>query len=421
MSCYQIEGGRPLDGRLAVQGAKNSVLPILAAALLAPGQSIIHNCPNLSDVSVALNILALLGCRVEREGDTVLVDASVLSRADIPDSLMREMRSSVIFLGALLARLGSAELSYPGGCELGPRPIDLHLSALRTLGVEIQESQGCLCCRGGSRLRGRELCLSMPSVGATENAMLAACGCPGVTTIVGAAREPEIVDLQTFLRAMGADVSGAGGAVITVRGGKPLHPTEHRVVGDRIAAATFLCAAGAAGGRVELTGAEADHLTAVLTCLEEAGCRIRTGPGLLVLERSGSMRGISPVRTAPYPGFPTDAQALLMAALAGGKGTTMFVENMFDSRYHHVDELRRMGADIHVAGRVAVVSGVGRLHGAAVRSTDLRGGAALVVAGLGAEGITTVSELRHIHRGYDGLDRSLSALGARIREVPSPD
>lgn len=417
MSCYQIEGGHPLGGRLAVQGAKNSVLPILAAALLAPGQSVIHNCPDLSDVSVTLNILALLGCRVKREGDTVTVDASVLSRADIPDCLMREMRSSVIFLGALLARLGTAELSYPGGCELGPRPIDLHLAALRALGVEIQESQGCLCCRGGSQLRGRELCLSMPSVGATENAMLAACGCPGLTTIVGAAREPEIVDLQNFLLAMGAEISGAGGAVITIRGGKPLHPAEHWVVGDRIAAATYLCAVGAAGGQVELTGIQPDHLTAVLACLEESGCEIRTGPGLLALERSdGPMRGISPVRTAPYPGFPTDSQALLMAALAGGKGTTMFVENMFDSRYHHVDELRRMGANIHVADRVAVVSGVGRLHGASVRSTDLRGGAALVVAGLGAEGITTVSELKHIHRGYDGLDRCLNALGARIRE-----
>ena len=283
MSSYRIEGGRPLDGCLKVQGAKNSVLPILAATLLTPGQSVIHNCPDLSDVSATLDILALLGCRVDREGDTVTVDASVLTRADIPDRLMREMRSSVIFLGALLARLGTAELSYPGGCELGPRPIDLHLSALRTLGAEIREEQGCLCCRGNGNMRGRELCLSMPSVGATENAMLAACGCPGVTTIVGAAREPEIVDLQNFLRAMGAEVTGAGGSVICVRGGRSLHPAEYRVVGDRIAAATYLCAAGAAGGRVELTGVEPSHLTAVLTCLEQAGCAVHTGPEALSL------------------------------------------------------------------------------------------------------------------------------------------
>lgn len=416
MSSYRIEGGRPLDGRLKVQGAKNSVLPILAATLLAPGQSIIHNCPDLSDVSGTLDILTLLGCRVAREEDTVTVDASALTRWDIPDHLMREMRSSVIFLGALLARLGAAELSYPGGCELGPRPIDLHLSALRALGAEIREEQGGLICRGNGTMCGRELCLSMPSVGATENAMLAACGCPGVTTIVGAAREPEIVDLQNFLRAMGAEVSGAGDSVIRIQGGKVLYPARYRVMGDRIAAATYLCAAGAAGGRVELTGVDPSHLTAVLACLEQAGCTVRTGLREIALECRTPLRGIAPVRTAPYPGFPTDAQALLMAALAGGEGTTMFVENIFDSRYRHVDELCRMGADIQVAGKVAVVTGVGRLHGAAVRSTDLRGGAALVVAGLGADGVTTVSGLEHIRRGYDGLDRGLRALGADIRE-----
>ena len=286
------------------------------------------------------------------------------------------------------------------------------------MGAWIREEQGCLRCRGGSRLRGGEVYLAMPSVGATENAMLAACGCPGTTTIVGAAREPEIGDLQTFLRSMGAQVSGAGGSVVTVRGGQPLHPAEHTVMGDRIAAATYLCGTAAAGGLVELTGAEPGHLGAVLSCLEEAGCRVETAPGRIALECRAPLRGISPVRTAPYPGFPTDAQAILMAALAGGTGTTMFVENMFESRYHHVDELRRMGADIQVAGRVAVVSGAGRLRGTSVRSADLRGGAALVVAALGAEGTTSVSDLRHIRRGYDGLDRNLRALGAEIRELP---
>ena len=418
MSFYRIEGGRPLSGSLSVQGAKNSVLPILAAAVLAPGQSVIHNCPDLSDVSATLDILRLLGCRTEREGDTVLVDASALCRSDIPDRLMREMRSSVIFLGALLARLGEAELTYPGGCELGPRPIDLHLSALRRLGAEIREDQGCLRCQGGGALRGRELCLNLPSVGATENAMLAACGCPGVTLIQGAAREPEIVDLQGFLRAMGAEVSGAGSSVITIRGGVPLHPAEHCVMGDRIAAATYLCAAAAAGGEVELTRAEPQTLTAVLSALEEAGCRLTSGPDHILLESRGPLQSIPTVRTAPYPGFPTDGQAILMAALTGGQGTTMFVENMFDSRYGHVDELRRMGADIRVDGRVAVVTGVGRLHGAAVRSTDLRGGAALVVAGLGAEGTTEVSDLHHICRGYEKLPQNLRALGADIQELP---
>ncbi|MBS6532397.1 MAG: UDP-N-acetylglucosamine 1-carboxyvinyltransferase [Oscillospiraceae bacterium] len=414
MSFYEICGGRPLRGELRVQGAKNSALPILAAALLAPGQSVIRNCPDLSDVTAALEILRLLGCRAVREEDAVLIDASQLTSCGIPDRLMREMRSSVIFLGALLARLGRAELSYPGGCELGPRPIDLHLAALRGLGAEITEEQGRLTCTRGQGLMGRELCLSIPSVGATENAMLAACEARGVTTIVGAAREPEIVDLQRFLNAMGARVSGAGSPVISIQGGAPLHGAEHTVMGDRIAAATYLCAVGAVGGELRLTGADPADLAAVCCCLEEAGCRLRTDGEGMSITASGRMRGIRTVRTAPYPGFPTDAQAILMAALAGGTGTTMMVENMFDSRYRHVDELARMGADIQLAGRVAVVTG-SRLHGAEVRSTDLRGGAALVVAALGAEGVSRVSGLSHIRRGYQGLDDGLATLGADIR------
>ena len=419
MSYYEIQGGRPLDGRLEIHGAKNSVLPILAAALLAPGESVIENCPDLSDVSATMDILRLLGCRVEREGGTVTVDASALIRCQIPESLMREMRSSVIFLGAMLARLGEAELFYPGGCELGPRPIDLHLAALRKLGAEILEGQGSLRGRKSrAGLRGEEICLSIPSVGATENAMLAACGCPGETNIVGAAREPEIVDLQNFLRSMGARIKGAGSSRITVEGGRPLHPARYRVMGDRMAAATYLCAGAAAEGRVELSGVDPDTLTAVLSCLSQAGCEIHTGENFIALEHWGRLRGIPPVRTAPYPGFPTDAQAVLMAALAGGEGSTMFVENIFDSRYGHVDELRRMGADIQVDGRVAVVTGVGRLRGASLRGTDLRGAAALAVAALGAEGVSTLSQLRHIRRGYEQFERNLRALGAEIREIP---
>ena len=416
MSHLEIRGGVPLSGRLRVQGAKNSVLPILAAALLAPGQSILHNCPRLSDVEATGKILRLLGCGVEREEKTLLVDASQPTGCAIPDPLMREMRSSVIFLGAMLARLGRAELSYPGGCELGPRPIDLHLAALRSLGAEIVEEQGRLRCTVGSGLVGRELCLSIPSVGATENAMLAACGARGTTTIVGAAREPEIVDLQNFLNAMGARVSGAGSPVVTVAGEVPLHPAEHTVMGDRIAAATYLCAVGAAGGRLELEGADPSSLAAVTACLQEAGCEIKILGDRVALNSRGRLRGIRPVRTAPYPGFPTDAQAVLMAALAGGTGTTMFVENMFDSRYRHVDELSRMGADIQLAGRVAGVTGR-PLHAAMVHSTDLRGGAALVVAALVAEGVSQVSGLEHIRRGYEDLEGQLTALGAQVRLI----
>ena len=417
MSFYEICGGRPLRGELRVQGAKNSALPILAAALLAPGQSVIRNCPDLSDVTAALEILRLLGCRTVREGDAVLIDASQLTGCGIPDRLMREMRSSVIFLGALLARLGRAELSYPGGCELGPRPIDLHLAALRGLGAEITEEQGRLTCTQGQGLAGRELCLSIPSVGATENAMLAACGAQGLTTIVGAAREPEIVDLQRFLNAMGARVSGAGSPMIAIQGGAPLHPAEHTVMGDRIAAATYLCAVGAAGGELRLTGVDPADLAAVCCCLEEAGCRLHTDGEGLSIAASGRMRGIRTVRTAPYPGFPTDAQAPLMAALCKGTGCSVFVENIFESRYRHVDELCRMGAEIQVEGRVAVVYGVPRLHAAQVRSTDLRGGAALVVAALGAEGESIVTGIHHVERGYQDLPGDLRLLGASVRRT----
>ena len=416
MSHFQIEGGRPLSGTLEIQGAKNSVLPILAAALLVPGECVIRNCPDLSDVTDTLEILKILGCRVCREGNTVRVDAGSLKRDTIPACLMRRMRSSVIFLGPLLARKGRACLSLPGGCELGPRPIDLHLAALKTLGARIVEERGEVCCVADT-LRGQEICLPTPSVGATENAMLCACGCEGATTIVGAAREPEIVDLQNFLRAMGADVSGAGESVLTIRGGRALHGGEYTVMGDRIAAATYLCAVAAAGGAVELTGVEPAHLGAVLRALEQAGCVVSGERNKIGLTSCGSLHGVAPVRTAPFPGFPTDAQAILMAALAGGRGCTMFVENMFESRYGHVDELRRMGADIQTSGRVAVVTGAGTLRGTEVRGCDLRCGAALVVAGLAARGQTRVSGLRHIRRGYDDLAGNLRRLGADIREI----
>ena len=420
MSMYEIQGGRPLGGRLRVQGAKNSVLPLLAAALLAPGQSVIHNCPHLSDVSATLDILALLGCRAVREGETVTVDASALRGSAIPERLMREMRSSVIFLGALLARTGEARLCYPGGCELGPRPIDLHLAALRGLGAEIREEGECLICTAGSGLRGARIRLPFPSVGATENAMLCACGAQGTTTLVGAAREPEIVDLERFLNKLGARVSGAGTPVVTVEGGRPLHGAEHTVMGDRIAAATWLCACGAAGGEIALTGAESGSLDTVLACLEQAGGRLERRGEELRFRSPGFLRGILPVHTAPYPGFPTDAQAILMAALAGGRGQTLFVENMFESRYRHVPELQRMGADIWVRGRCAVVAGR-PLHGARVESTDLRGGAALVVAALGACGVTQVGGLSHIRRGYQDLEGALQSLGADIRLIQARD
>ena len=418
MSAYLVEGGNRLQGTARVHGAKNSVLPILAATILCPGESVVHNCPDLSDVRASIAILEHLGCRVERAGDTVTVDASALTGRDVPDALMREMRSTVIFLGAILARLGEAVMSFPGGCELGPRPIDLHLAAIRSLGAQVREQGGELHCSAAGGLAGCEITFSIPSVGATENAMLCACGAEGVTVICNAAREPEIVDLQAFLRALGADVRGAGTSVITVRGKKPLHGGEHTVMPDRIVAATLLTAVAAAGGEAELLGTDYRQLSTVTAVLTEAGCRIRSGSDSIHICREAPLRGVRPIRTAPYPGFPTDAQPPVMAALCQGTGTTVFVENMFESRYRHVDELSRMGADIRVEGKVAVVCGVERLHGAALQAADLRGGAALVVAALGAEGRSEITGLHHMDRGYYGLEDTLRGLGADIVRVP---
>lgn len=415
MGPITIEGGHRLSGEVAVQGAKNSVLPILAATLLCGGACRIQRCPRLSDVDAAADILRYLGCRVDREDGDLLVDSSVLTRCDIPQTLMRRMRSSVIFLGAILARCGWAELSYPGGCELGPRPIDLHLAALRTLGASIEESGGKLYCQG-RHLTGGQIVLAIPSVGATENAMLAACGAEGTTVIANAAREPEIVDLQTFLQKMGAHVQGAGSSTVVVEGGAPLHGCVHTVVADRIVAATYLAAAAGTGGDIRLEGVDYRHLSAVATMLRQAGCRLTCGETSIRLQAPRRLQSAGPIRTAPYPGFPTDAQAVLMASLLRSEGATVFVENIFDSRYRHVPEMVRMGADIRLEGRVAVVCGVDRLHGAAVRAKELRGGASLVLAGLQAEGETAVTGVEHIQRGYEDLTGELAQLGADIRQ-----
>lgn len=411
MSQLLVRGGQPLHGEVTIQGAKNSVLPILAATVLTGDRVVLRGCPRLRDVDASIRILQSLGCRAQWEGDALTVDTAALNRCEISDILMREMRSSAIFLGAVLARLGRADISYPGGCELGPRPIDLHLSGLRDLGADIREEGGILHCTA-SRLAGRELMLSLPSVGATENLMLAACGAEGTTVISNAAREPEIVDLQDFLNACGAEVSGAGSTSVTIRGGKPLHGCEFRCMPDRIVAATYLCACASVGGEVYLRGARERHLATVADALRQAGCTVAgDGEGIACRCRR-RLRAVRPVRTAPYPGFPTDAQAVLMAAMLKSRGTTVFEENIFENRYRHVDELTRMGAEIRVAGRVAVVTGVERLSGAAVRCTDLRGGAALCVAALAADGETRIFETAHIDRGYEDIVRDLRALGA---------
>lgn len=396
-----------------MQGAKNSVLPILSATILCADVCRIRCCPRLDDVDAAVEILRYLGCAVRWEGGDLVVDSAGITGCHIPRALMGKMRSSVIFLGPLLARFGEASLSYPGGCELGPRPIDLHLMALRAMGAEIRESGGLLHCRA-RRLHGAEIALPLPSVGATENILLAGCGAAGTTLLTGAAREPEIVDLQDFLLRCGAQVSGGGGDTVAVAGRQGLHGCDHRCIGDRIAAATYLCAAAATGGQIGLLGVEARHLGAVCRVLAQCGCRIRQEEDFLALRAPERLRAAGIVATEPFPGFPTDAQAVLMAALCRAEGATMVVENLFDSRFRHVPELRRMGAKIRCRGRTAVVYGVPTLHGAAMAATDLRGGAALVVAALQAEETSSVGAIHHIQRGYEDIVRDIRALGGQI-------
>ena len=413
MSVWHINGGKRLEGSVTVQGAKNAVLPIMAASILAPCETELLNVPQLRDVNATLRILRCLGCSVSRDGDAVSIDSSSLCRAEIPHELMRELRSSVIFLGALLARCGEARLSLPGGCELGPRPIDLHLMALRELGAEITEKGGEIVCRA-DELVGTNIVFPMPSVGATENAMLAACAAKGETVITNAAREPEIEELQTFLRLMGAEVWGAGTPTVVVKGFKPVGRVGHRIMTDRIVASTLLSATALCGGDVELRGVEPRYFSTVLNSLSECGCDIITTSKSARLISTGRLRAPKPVITGPYPAFPTDAQPLMLAACVKASGTSVFVENVFQNRFRFTEELNRLGAKIHTEGRVAVVTGVPELHGAPAVATDLRGGAALIIAGLAANGATEILDTGHVERGYENLDRRICELGGDI-------
>ncbi len=416
MSIWRVQGGYPLEGSLTIQGAKNAVLPVLAATILTGSRTELTNVPDLRDVEASLNVLRRLGCTVQRQDDVVTVDSGGLTDFYIPRELTGQMRSSVIFLGAVLARCGQARIAMPGGCELGPRPVDLHLAAMRALGAEVSTENGEIVCRADG-LTGGAVELALPSVGATENAMIAACAARGTTVITGAAREPEIVELQGFLRALGAEMEGAGSSVITVRGFSPAERVGWRVMPDRIAAATMLCACASAGGQVELRGVDPDHIQSVSDVLAAMGADVRAGTRRVSIRCDGRLRAGGTIVTGPYPGFPTDAQPLMMAASLKADGTTVFVENIFSCRYRQAAQMVRMGADIDVSGRRAVVRGVARLHGAEVLAEDLRGGAALIIAGLGAEGQTVIMDRGHVARGYEGLDRALTALGAQIEFV----
>lgn len=410
---YIIQGGKRIEGCLRVGGAKNSVLPIFAATILSGKESIIHDCPILKDVEIMIEILKDLGCSVKREDHTVIIDSSSLNSFEVPDLLVRKMRSSIVLLGALISREKKARICFPGGCDLGPRPVDLHLKGLEQLGVKISEYHGIIYCEA-PELKGAEIHLDYPSVGATENIILAAVLAKGTTVIRNAAKEPEIADLQNFLNAIGAKVTGAGTNSITVEGVEFLHGGEHTIIPDRIVAGTYLAAAASTSGIVELDNVNVEHIQPIIAKLKESGCNIRTRNNRISLSSKGRIKAIDSIRTLPYPGFPTDMQAPLMALLCKAKGTSIVIETIFENRFKHVEDLLRMGADIKVDGRIAVIRGRNRLMGAAVTARDLRGGAALVIAGLSAEGTTVIEGIDHIDRGYEDLHLYLQKVGAEI-------
>ena len=413
MGAYQIIGGTPIEGVVHIHGAKNSVLPILAATLANGGQYILHNCPDISDVQAAMRILRSLGCNAERFGDTIEIDSRTADRTEIPAALMCTMRAAVIFLGALLKRFGEATIFKPGGCALGERPIDLHLLGLRQMGAEFISEGEKLLCRA-KRLHGCTVALPFPSVGATENLLLAALGCKGEVTICNAAKEPEIGDMIAFLRSCGADISGDHTSVLRVVGNRRMHGTQYRVMPDRMEAVTYLCAAAITGGRLRLKEVQPQHFSAVTDVLRRCGCLITETESEIEVQRE-TLSSVSPIITAPYPGFPTDAQAVMMALLCVAEGTGVFEETVFSNRFRHVPALCAMGADIQTTEHYAIVKGVKCLHGADVSATDLRGGAAMVLAALCAEGESRVTDTEHIERGYAAFVPTLQSCGGQIK------
>ncbi|MCL2671263.1 MAG: UDP-N-acetylglucosamine 1-carboxyvinyltransferase [Clostridiales bacterium] len=412
MAELTVTGGKRLRGEIAVQGAKNAALPILAATVLVPHPVRLHGCPRLLDVENMIDILRALGAVAQWQGDALLVDTGAAAGSALPEDLGRRLRSSFFLLGPLLARFGEASVSQPGGCDIGSRPIDLHLAGLKRLGAEISEDGGHIRCRG--KLRGTIVHMDYPSVGATENIMMAACAANGVTVIEGAAREPEIEDLQNFLNAAGYSVSGAGLSSIVVRGGSAVQACEYTVMADRIAAGTYLAAAAATGGDIVCRNAPPRHLGVVLEKLREAGCEVREETGLIALTAPARLRQIARIDTLPHPGFPTDMQSQFLALCATARGVSLIAENVFENRLRTAAELNSMGADITVRGNIAVVRGVPRLRGNVVTAHDLRGGAALIIAALAAEGSTTLRHAERIDRGYADMEGVLNGLGAEI-------
>jgi UDP-N-acetylglucosamine 1-carboxyvinyltransferase len=417
MTKFVIEGGTRLKGSLSIKGAKNSMLPIMAAVVLSGSSEDIElqNIPAILDMHVMTKILRSLGATVKFADNTLRINVKDLHSYTIPEELMREMRSSIFLMGPLLARFGKVRVTYPGGCSIGPRPIDLHFKGLEALGAQISEEDGYIIA-SAPRLQGTEVHLDYPSVGATENLIMAAVLAKGRMIINNAAREPEIVDLQNFLNAMGADIRGAGTETLRIKGVKSVGRCTYRIIPDRIVAGTYLMAAAITGGKLLLKGIIPSHLDAVVAKMREAGVTIQaTEDSLEVVE--SKLKAVETLRTLPYPGFPTDLQAPMMALLTLARGKSGITESVFEARFRHVGELNRLKAQIAVEGRTALIQGVEKLSGAEVEATDLRAGAALILAGLAAEGQTVVHNAKYIDRGYERIEEDLQKLGARITRI----
>lgn len=414
MGYYLIEGGKPISGEFAVRGSKNAALPILAATLLAEDEVVLENCPLIRDFYLTLDILKTLGCRVELNGRTAVIDTRQIQDVKIREETVQKMRSSILFLGALLGRERKAILGHPGGCAIGERPIDIHLKAFEKMGVEIIEEDGLFYCEA-PHILGYHIYLNYPSVGATENILLLAVKAEGVTVIHNAAREPEIVALVRFLRACGAEIYGEGTPSIMIEGVKKLHGAYFSIPFDRIEAGTFLCASAMTGGELYLTGIEKNDIETTLEALVKTGCQFNMEADRIWMKPPKELKSGFSLVTGPFPGFPTDMQPLMMSLLTLAKGTCMISETVFEARFRHADELCRMGADIVIEDRVAQIKGCGGLHGAEVFGRDLRGGAALLIAALAAEGKSTVYGSEYVERGYEKIEDALSLLGGNVR------
>ena len=410
-----IQGGAPLRGEVSISGAKNAALPIMCAALLSAEPLILSNVPRLRDVDTLLALLARVGVRHAESGGSLDLRAANLGDPVAPYDLVKTMRASILVLGPLLARCGEAKVSLPGGCAIGLRPVDLHIKGLQAMGAQIHVEEGYVVARA-KRLKGARLVMDLVTVTGTENLMMAACLAEGTTVIENAAREPEVVDLANCLVAMGARIRGAGTDAITIEGVEKLHGASHAVMPDRIESGTFLVAAAATGGSVRLLNTRGDALDAVIDKLRETGAKVEAGADSLSLHMTGRPKSIN-VRTAPYPGFPTDMQAQFMALDAIADGAAVITETIFENRFMHASELQRLGADIELSGHTAVVRGRRQLQGATVMATDLRASASLVIAGLVARGETVIERIYHLDRGYESIEEKLSRLGASIRRV----